>query len=749
MSWQTIRALLYTLPWLAIGGFAYREVFGGSSLIGWCSVIVYLSVVGRQWEHIFEAVYGVKERDVFRSVLGIGFVVCLIGFAMSAVVVFGFLSPGVMTGVAAVVSTLTTTLYALRLRLGSYSVPPMRPGKEMSVWSLPPLFYIVFILLCAVLVFLMSRATSTGAYNTVWHIYDSYIGYVGFGLFLFLFIAVFSKTKVSRILLCIVGASFVLHTYLAFGHTLPWGADTWRHLAVESQLLTGKPYGPTLFDKPLVYKVFAGVPVPEVLFAQHKFNYGTLWGLSTFFVRLTGTDLVKTSIWLGPTLFGLLVPLLMFRIGAVLFRSWRHALMVSALSLLPFSLQAVGALTLPVTLGVIHFLFFLWFLVTAMAEQKKGQTAFAVCFLCLLPFGYVVTALLAVLTLVGSFAWRFATNEYESLPVQAGQIFVLIMTVGGLLLCIPGIELVSGLSSFKETWNVVDAGRHMFGELSGWGFARGIVPHDVLPGNILFNRPPSDAFVPNVFLTLRWHVFVLMVVALVLSFRGFIEVQRLKIQSWIPFLILTFVAVGGYIISWYMFDGEHSFARRLDPYLAILLTLWSVSGAIVFVRFSTKRWKRFGAGLVTLCLAWVGVSAWTSGPDMQVVAVTTVEAANDIASHAPTCVLADTWSLLPIEYVSQGTLVGGGFPIDRLFGQPERVRLYSELTEGKEVQFLRVFNEAKKATGASSCAVLVPKGSVPPSVEREIDLLLKNKQENADWVWWLAGEQEPGYNAGN
>lgn len=738
MSWPTIRMLLYTLPWLAIGGFWYTEVVGGPSIIGICSLVLFVAVVGRQWEHVFEAIFGVKERDVFRSILGWGFVVCLIGFGASAVIVFGQMVPGSMTGVAAVIACVTSITYAIRLRAGTYTVPAIRPGKETISWSLPSVFFVVFALLFGTLLVLMSRSTSTNMHETVWQVFGSPIIYGGFALVLLMYAFVFSKTRVSRILAIIILTSFAIHAYLPVSHVLPWGADTWRHMAVESHLLTGERYGPTLFGGGgITFKEVYGIAIPEVLFAQHKFNYGELWGLSTFIVRLTGADLIQTSIWLGPILFSTLVPLLVFRIGAVLFRSWRHAMIAAALTLLPFTLQAIGGLTLPVTLGVIHFLFLLWFWVTYMAERQTGQLVFALLFLFRLPFGYVVAFVLGAIMIVGSLLWRFCTSEKSSPVLQILLTSSLAILTIILTLFIPGLELVSRLSHMPESWDALGMGKRMLSELSGWGFARHILPYDVLPGNIVFNRPPLHAFVGNVFLYERWHMLVLMLWAVILSFRGFIEVQRLKIQAWIPLIVLTFVAGGGYVFSWYVLIGEHSFARRLDPFLALLLLFWSVCGAMVMVRFRSKGMQQVSAVVLVVLLAFTTITTWTSGPDLRVLSIDTVRAAEAVVSERPSCVLADTWPLLPVEYFSQGSLVGGGFPIDRLFGQTDRVSLYNALRDSS-TNTVAIYTEATRVTNAKTCAVLVPQGSLSTEAERELTRLIGTPAENAEWVWWLA-----------
>jgi hypothetical protein len=738
MYWQTIRTLLYTLPWLAIGGFWYREVLLGPALVGIICLILYIAVVGRQWEHVFESWFGVRERDVFRSVLGWGFVVCLLGLGASAVVVFGQAVPGTMTGVAAVIALLTSGLYAIRFRVGREGSQKlhMRPGKEMAVFRLAPVWSLVFLVLFGSLLYIMQLVTKETAFESVWQIFTGNILYVGFAFFLVLFAFVFSKTKVSRILGLIVLASVVVHMYLPLSHVLPWGADTWRHMGVEEHLLTGEPLGPTLFGKNFSLKEVHGVYIPEVFLAQHKFNYGQLWGLVIFFVRLTGVSTVAASIWIGPILFSLLVPLLLFRIGALLFRSWRHALLGAALSLIPFSLQAVGALTLPISLGVINFLFLLFFWTRYMVEGKRNQAVFSVVFLFLLGLGYILPFVLGVVMIAASLLWRACTRERSSVVVNVALSGSLGILAALCIIYIPILELLSKFSSLPVAWNVLEIGKRMVGEWSGWFYASQIRPHHIASGNMLFNHTPLSVFIPNIFLVQRWHLMIFMVLVMLLSFRGWFQVIRIRLEAWIPLLVLSFVGFGGYAVSWYGLYGEHSFARRLDPFLAIFLIFFAIAGGMIMMRFRTNMIKQVSAGFLVVFLAWTAMSTYTSGPDMRVVSVETVQAAEDIAATNPTCVLADTWPLLPLEYASKGKVVGGGFPIDRLFGQTERVRLYNALPSASST--MSVYDEALRVTGAASCVLLLPHGYLSSSQEAEVTKQLGRSSQNSEWVWWLA-----------
>jgi hypothetical protein len=73
------------------------------------------------------------------------------------------------------------------------------------------------------------------------------------------------------------------------------------------------------------------------------------------------------------------------------------------------------------------------------------------------------------------------------------------------------------------------------------------------------------------------------------------------------------------------------------------------------------------------------------------------------------CVLADTWVLLPLESISSGRVVGGGFPIDYQFGQSELAALFEEVkTRPSE----NTFSRAYELTGADVCWIVVKRAEI-------------------------------------
>lgn len=110
--------------------------------------------------------------------------------------------------------------------------------------------------------------------------------------------------------------------------------------------------------------------------------------------------------------------------------------------------------------------------------------------------------------------------------------------------------------------------------------------------------------------------------------------------------------------------------------------------------------------VIILGLSWFTTFTYASGPDLRVVSKDEFEAAKYIfpplvgEGRVGLCVLADTWVLLPLEALSKGQIVGGGFPIDYNFAQPERTVLFNEMINNPRASVLKLAHEK---TGAGEC----------------------------------------------
>ena len=72
------------------------------------------------------------------------------------------------------------------------------------------------------------------------------------------------------------------------------------------------------------------------------------------------------------------------------------------------------------------------------------------------------------------------------------------------------------------------------------------------------------------------------------------------------------------------------------------------------------------------------------------------------------CIIADPYNLTVLEGVSAKQIIGGGFPINGDFSQPELQYILKSLEEGKDKA--QVIAQAKSITGAKNCYILLKNG---------------------------------------
>ena len=156
---------------------------------------------------------------------------------------------------------------------------------------------------------------------------------------------------------------------------------------------------------------------------------------------------------------------------------------------------------------------------------------------------------------------------------------------------------------------------------------------------------------------------------------------------WIIFSVGIF---GGYIVSRYFLSGENILARRLDATLAILFILPAVYYGYNYLK------NKAVIFIVVLVFSAAISTSYALGPDTHAVSVDEYDAMQYIwnreQGNKKVCVLANTYPLLALEQISSRQVVGGGFPINGSFAQPERVQLLA-------LSFLHPAFAAKQSAG--------------------------------------------------
>lgn len=571
-----------------------------------------------------------------------------------------------------------------------------RPKEEKhAVIESPPwtLFVPVSMALMIGAAVLLFRSESSAPLTTPWGTIHPWFVPIFFliTLFLALFVTTSNKTKVVLFLLVLY--SFLQHGYLSLSHELPWGGDVWRHIAVEEELLHGQPELPVLFG-----------PDATVEFIPQKYSYAQLWGVTVFVAKITGTDLLMVNKWLVPILWSIATPLLLFRLGTLLFQSRRYGLFLAALSALPFPFHALGALTLPVSMGYITFFYALTLWTEYVVYSDTVKRNMSVFLAVLMVFSYPLHFLLIWMVIIGTIIARWIENAKRPWLTHS---LTIVVSVGSVLV-IPVIEVVGHISQIPQKIDALVSLKSFVGQFSGWYFASVIRPHDILSGNIFFNHAPLYAFVPNFFLVWRWWIIPVMVLLWGIAVIGFIRAPKTVIWSMFRYLLVT--VFGGYVIGWYILVGDRLFTRRLDAMLAFLVLIFFLQGVLYLGSRYTLTARHY-TFIPAVLLSFFVTATYTSGPDIRVVSRDEYDAAryvwNSIGEEiSHLCVLADTWTLLPLEALSVGRIVGGGFPIDYQFGQPEREVLLREMIANPRPSVLTV---AKEKTGAAACTIILPR----------------------------------------
>ena len=75
--------------------------------------------------------------------------------------------------------------------------------------------------------------------------------------------------------------------------------------------------------------------------------------------------------------------------------------------------------------------------------------------------------------------------------------------------------------------------------------------------------------------------------------------------------------------------------------------------------------------------------SYSLGPDAKSISLADFQAMRyvfeQVKDQNEVCVISDTMPLLALEYFSNKKIIGGGFPINENFAQPQRVDLYNSL----------------------------------------------------------------------
>jgi len=294
--------------------------------------------------------------------------------------------------------------------------------------------------------------------------------------------------------------------------------------------------------------------------------------------------------------------------------------------------------------------------------------------------GYVLNFIVGVVLAIAMLIWGEIKNTKLRFTILI--LFCLLS-----LAVVPMLEMVMGYGTLKS--NVWQPKQILSNTADAFGTLSGLVafiprPTHIDQGNWLYNQTRQTQSQASLF-ALRLLPFVFTIIVWLLALLGIQKIRKLPDKKIAVFFFIFFVILlSGYIFSWYFMNGNHILARRLDLTIVFFWLVLIVLGIFYLLEdifpHSPSSIKIYSLAIV---IALVATSTYTSGPVLEVVTKDEITAASfiweRIDRESPYCVIANTWPLLGLEYVSGREIVAGGFPVYLEYAQPERVKIFEGL----------------------------------------------------------------------
>ncbi len=644
-------------------------------ILGWVFFVLYIGLNGWQWAQFLKENFG-EPKDRFFWWLGILLSLMLVADILGVTIVLyklAALSILISLGINSLIGFgLEKLVFCPKnnvnmAKSSTKSILSQAKVEKINFTSAVFILGILYGVGILVVLCLLYYSYSTLRLSSPWQVIHPAFIYV---VLVTLLVSAILMIKIKRVeigMLVVVVQTFFLHSYLALTHVFFYGADGWRYIANETRFL----YEQSFLSPALSQAASA--------FDWGRLSYASLWGLSTFLARLTGVDFINLHKWLMPVLWSVFVPVMVFEIGKKFGLSSKKALFLSWLGLLPFAWQAGGVFTIANNFSFVWFLLLIFLLVSWWQERKKNQLMLLIFLGIVSIFQYGLYFILFWFLLVGGEMVRIVTWEKISAKIQWILLGIIsILSIG----FIPITEIILKYATWPTVHPIIFSQlKLIIKNLLGWFLAVG--PIDQSIGNIIFNQVPPHAFVANLFTVHRGWIVVSMIVLWLLVMVGLAQSLRSRKKERTA-LSIGFVGLfGGYIISRYFLMGEKVLSRRLENILAFFIILFLVLGLEYFYeKFSVLK-KKYLLFVGVVVFSIMVTASYSLGPDEQVVSQDEYSAIayvwQNIDKNSKSCVIADTFPLLVLESLSQKQIVGGGFPIDAYFSQPERVAIFADM----------------------------------------------------------------------
>lgn len=688
--------------------------YGHIFLAGWLFAAVYFYLTHKGSFLVLTKIFGLN-KDFYTKIISLFANLAILSFVFNILFAFGFVGGGAFACGLFLSGILFLGLENKLAQAKEFEKPEDNASFLSQLqfpkdWTLSAI--LVGLLLVAVLI--LHSTSSQNNILTPWQIIPSTYLILMFLIFTIVGVLIFSKQKSVTILFWLILISFLFRAYLPLTHVYFYGADNWRHLAIEERIIAGLPIDSMAVDAD---NSLAGIVSN---FNIGKISYGNFWLITVFISKMLFFGLIFLNKWLLPFLSALLIPILLFFIGHALGLGKRLSLSLVLFSFLPFGLQAIPSMSLPTSFGFLIWLLLILLIIRRLFCPQSNQLYVLAGLLFLSLFGYALYFVLAFL------AWGIAELILVYPKLKLSHSFFAkknLLWFGGLAiilaLIIPALELLAKYS-FIVPINLFSAIKQFVGNLFGLYLASGPRPHDIATGNILFNQTPTQALVYNLFNKELWLVPIFAFIFWVVSLWGGIKSWQEKNKQMFFISVLAVVTMLSYFISRYLLSGEAVLARRLDTVLATLaIILFVYGGGQIFNHFINsqtviKDKHKIILLVVIILSAWAICLSYSLGPDTYTMSKDQIKAAQFVAESEAQknnhCILGDTYTLLALEAASRKEIVGGGWPIDQYFSQTLKDDLFKKVKDSTDT--VAVWDDIKNNCKSDSFWVITDNGFV-------------------------------------
>lgn len=540
------------------------------------------------------------------------------------------------------------------------------------------------------------------------------------------------------LLVPIILFSFLQHSYIPAVYRLPYGGDTWRHVASMMQIEDDG------FLPPSSYDTFSIGPITVPSSTLTVSSYASFWASGIFLNRTLQIDLVTLMVWWQYILFSIALPVLFFLLFKHIFENHPTASLLGAfLPSVFFPMQAYGAVSLPLGFGFLPFAVFLLAVISWLKTRERKYLAAIFVLLALLLMHYVVYFLFGAL-IVG---FLFVEIALRRLSPTGSRL----IRIGYLMISIALIPVASLFVSPNARLDVLTTGadhiwdfwKHTFLYVFGLKGMEGYYLHT---GNLVWHSM-RDRFIelpPFSWDYLDTVLFFFFVFAISASVFWMCRSRKISASPVTAlFLYILFVGLMSIFLDRSYLGGIHLLTERLDLIIITAFIFFLVGGYMAMFKYK-KRFVFLGASVLIIAVM-IG-STYASGPIHGRVTQSHYKAMRALyedmerTKRTDYCVLSEHFPLAALEVASRGRVKNGNFPIK-----------YGYLEEGGKI-FIKMFSrpdlrwmkEAAREIGARGCYLILDKRFLADWNKTQIRWLLGREVIEVDdvHIWLYDGEKK-------